>query len=308
MLRYATRRLMATVPVLIGATLFVFVAVFALPGDPHTAVAGRAPDSPEHQRAMEARYHLDEPLWKQYGRWVGGLVRGDLGTSSSTRREVSDVVGEALPSTVRLAAGALVIEAVIGVGAGILSAASRRPVERALVATTTTLLIAVPVYVLASSAQYLLGLRWGVLPVSGTDEGLRSWLLPWIVLALPSLAIVARLTQSSSEATRDAGYVETAVAKGLSPSRIMVRHRLRNAIVPVIVFLGLDLAALLSGALFVEAVFNIPGMGLTVMDAIALRDNQLIIGCTLVFVVGFVVLNLVVDLTTAALDPRVRDA
>ena len=307
MATYALRRIGLAVPTLIGATVLVFVAVFAMPGDPATVIGGRAGLSEEARGAIESRYRLDESLLAQYGHWVADVAQGDFGQSYVSRRPVRDIIGEALPNTLRLVAAAMLVEVVIGLGVGVAAAVTRRPLMGLLIVVTTTLAVAVPVYVMGSGLQYLVGVEWGLLPISGTEDGLRSWILPALVLALPSLAYVVRLTRHSVGETTREGYVEMAVAKGLSPTRILTHHRLRNGLVPVVTFLGADLAALLGGAFFVEAIFNINGMGLAVTRAISQRDYLVVIGCTLVFVVGFVLVHLVVDLLVSMLDPRVRD-
>jgi oligopeptide transport system permease protein len=307
MLGFTARRLALLLPVVFGASLIVFLSVFALPGDPVSLLGGQRQVSPEARSAIEQKYHLDEPIWSQYGHWISGVVVGDLGESFATRRPVRDMIGEALPNTLRLAGLAVLIEAVVGMSAGVLAAITGRRFVDMLVVVSTTLLVAIPVYVLGTSLQYMFGLRWELLPVSGVDDGFRSWVLPAMVLALPSLAYVTRLTRTSLADTQHAGYVEMAVAKGLSPTRVTVNHRLRNALIPVVTFLAIEFGALLAGALFVETVFNINGMAQMTVKSITQRDSNVVVGCTLVFVVGFLLANLAADQTVGALDPRVRD-
>lgn len=307
MLGFTLRRLLLVVPALFGASVIVFFSVFALPGDPATMLGGRGQVSEEARQALEEKYHLDEPVWKQYGLWLSSVARGDLGDSIATRRPVSDMLGDALPNTLRLATAALLIEAVVGISVGVIAAVSRRRFVDVLVIVTTTIIVAIPLYVLGTALQYMLGLRWDLLPVSGVDQGLRSWILPATVLALASLAYVSRLTRTSLADTEHEGYVEMAVAKGLAPSRVMLNHRLRNALVPVVTFLAIDFGVLLGGALFVETIFNINGMGQLTVRAITQRDVNVIVGCTIVFVIGYLLANLLADVLIAILDPRVRD-
>ena len=306
MFRFTARRLALLIPVLFGASLLVFLSVFALPGDPVASIGGRQP-APETRAAIEQKYHLDQPVWNRYGYWLSGVVRGDLGESYATRRSVTDMIGDALPNTLRLAGFAILIEAFVGIGAGILAAITHRRFLDALIVVSTTVLVAIPFYVLGTALQYMLGLHWQLLPISGVDEGFRSWILPAVVLALPSLAYVTRLTRSSLDDTEHQGYVEMATAKGLSPTRVAMNHRARNALVPVVTFLAVECGALLAGALFVETLFNINGMGQVLVKSIAQRDANVVVGCTLVFVAGFLLVNLLADLLVGGLDPRVRD-
>lgn len=298
---------MTSVLMLLGASVVIFAIVFALPGDPLVAFGGGTPVDASTRKVLEQRYHLDDPIPVRYGAWIGRLVRGDLGESRLSRRPVGEIVADALPNTVRLAGGAFLVEIVIGLAVGLAAALTRRSFVRGLLLGSTALLIAVPVFVLASGAQYLFGVRWGILPVSGATEGFRSWVLPSIVLALPSLALVVRLTESSIRPTGAAPYVELAMAKGVPTWRILTHHRLRNGLVPVVTFLGLDLAALFGGALFVETVFNLPGMGLTTTKAVLQREAEVVVACSLVFTAIFIVSTLVVDVAVAWLDPRTRD-
>ncbi len=307
MARFVTRRVLTSILMVFGASAVVFFIVFALPGDPLVGFGGGKPVDPAVRVMLEQKYHLDDPLPVQYVRWMGRVLRGEFGDSRVSRRPVGDIVGEALPNTVRLAAGAFLIEVAVGLAAGLLSALTKRPLLRGLLLASTGLLVAVPVFVLASAGQYLFGVRWGWLPVSGVADGFRSWILPSIVLALPSLALVIRLTEASMRPTGDTAYVELAMAKGVPPWRIMTHHRLRNGLVPVVTFLGLDLAALFGGALFVETVFNIPGLGLTTTRAVLQREPEIVLACSLLLIAVFIVSSLLVDVFVAWLDPRTRD-
>jgi ABC-type dipeptide/oligopeptide/nickel transport system permease component len=282
------------------------VVVFALPGDPLAAFGRGHGLSAASRAALTARYHLDDSIPSQFIHWAGRIVHGDLGESRISRRPVTSIISDAFPNTIRLTVGAFIVETIVGIGAGVFAAIAKRPFLRALVLVSMTLVVTVPVFVLATSLQYLLGVRWGWLPIAGTDAGFRSWILPSVVLALPSIALISRITQTSVERSATTGYVELAVAKGASPWRIVTRHRLRNGLVPVVTFLGLDLAGLVGGALFVETVFNLPGMGFTIQRALLQQDADVVVGCSLILIAAFIVANLIVDVVVALLDPRVQ--
>lgn len=308
MLRFATRRLLVTIPVLVGASLLVFVAVTSLPGDPVRAIGGRAELAPETRAAITERYRLDQPVVVRWGGWLRDVATGDLGESFSSRRPVRNVLLEKLPVTLRLAGMTLAIEAVIGVLAGVLASWRRQRFIDALVLVTTTVALAIPVFVLASLTRDLLGIRWQLVPATGRDGELASYVVPAMVLAAPTLALVARLTRASLDAELDAPYLTTVAAQGVSPARQFVAHALRNSWAPVIAFLATDLGALLAGAVVVESVFDLDGIGRALEQAIVRRDQPVIIGFTVLGILVYLLANLAADLAVAALDPRVRDA
>jgi oligopeptide transport system permease protein len=260
----------------------------------------------ETRRAVEARYRLDDPLPVQYGNWLANLVRGDLGESYERRRPVREIIGDALPNSIRLAALAVAIELTIGAVAGILAAATKRPFLDVLVTVATLAAIGLPVYVLGSLLQWTLGFQLGWLPAAGTDGGFRSWILPACVLAIPSLAYAARLLRDGLRREMREPYTTVAATKGIGRRRVILTHALRNASIPVVTFLGLDFGVLIGGAIVVEALFDVHGMGFTIVDAVRQHDNPVIIGASLVLILVFLVVNLAVDLVVAALDPRVR--
>ena len=301
MLAFTARRLAWMLPLLLFGTVVVFFAVFALPGDPVQSIAGGANVPPQTRRAIEARYRLDDPLPVQYGTWLADVARGDLGESFQNRRAVRDILFDAVPNSVRLALLALGIELVIGLGAGVVSAVTRRPFVDVLVTVSTLAAIALPVYVVGLLAQWTLGVEWGWVPVAGTDSGLRSWLLPAAVLAIPSLAYVTRLLRESLRQELREPYVVVATTKGLPRRSVVGRHAMRNALPPVVTFIALDFGVLMGGAIVVEALFDIRGIGFTMVEAIRDRDHPVIIGASLVLIVVFLVANLVGDLV-------VRDA
>jgi oligopeptide transport system permease protein len=305
MARYIARRLLLAIPVLIGASFLVFAMVFALPGDPIRALSGDRPLSQSVQQELRDRYNLDDPLLVQYGKYVGNLVQGDLGTDFRGR-PVSELLERTVPVTVKLALVALAFEAVFGLLAGVLAGIRQKSFFDSLVLVTTTLIVSIPVFVLGFMAQYVLGLRLGLFPIAGVADGFQGYLLPGFVLAALSLAYVARLTRTSLVENLRNDYVRTAKAKGLTPTTVVGKHTLRNSLIPVVTFLGADLGALMSGAVVTEGIFNIPGLGRAVFQAIRAQEGTVVVGIVTLFVFVYIIFNLLVDVLYAALDPRIR--
>jgi oligopeptide transport system permease protein len=305
MARYIARRLLLAIPVLIGASFLIFAMVFALPGDPIRALGGDRPISPAVQQQLRDEYNLDDPLLIQYGKYVGDLLQGDLGTDFSGR-PVSDILETAVPVTVKLALVALTFEAVFGLLAGVLAGIRQKSFFDTLVLVSTTLVVSIPVFVLGFVAQYVFGLKLGLFPIAGVANGFEGYLLPGFVLAALSLAYVARLTRTSLVENLRNDYVRTAKAKGLTPTAIVGKHTLRNSLIPVVTYLGADLGVLLSGAVVTEGIFNIPGLGRAVFQAIQSQEGNVVVGIVTLFVFVYIFFNLVVDVLYAALDPRIR--
>jgi peptide/nickel transport system permease protein/oligopeptide transport system permease protein len=303
--RYIARRLLLTIPVLIGASFLIFAMVYALPGDPIRALAGDRPLSEAVQAQLRDEYNLDDPLWLQYVKYVGGLLQGDFGTDFSGRA-VLDTIEQRLPVTARLALAAVIFEAIIGLTAGILAGIRRGSFFDNLVLVTTTLIVSVPVFVLGFVAQFLFGLQLQLFPTSGINDGWYSYVLPGLVLASLSLAYVARLTRTSLSENLRSDYVRTARAKGLKPSSVIGKHTLRNSLIPVVTFIGADIGALMGGAIVTETIFNIPGLGRAVYDAVLRQEGAVVVGIVTLFVFFYIFFNLVVDILYALLDPRIR--
>ncbi len=303
--RYIARRLLLTIPVLIGASFLIFAMVYALPGDPIRALAGDRPLSEAVQAQLRDEYNLDDPLWLQYVKYVGGLLQGDFGTDFSGRA-VLDTIEQRLPVTARLALAAVIFEAIIGLTAGILAGIRRGSFFDNLVLVTTTLIVSVPVFVLGFVAQFLFGLQLQLFPTSGINDGWYSYVLPGLVLASLSLAYVARLTRTSLSENLRSDYVRTARAKGLKPSSVIGKHALRNSLIPVVTFIGADIGALMGGAIVTETIFNIPGLGRAVYDAVLRQEGAVVVGIVTLFVFFYIFFNLVVDILYALLDPRIR--
>jgi ABC-type dipeptide/oligopeptide/nickel transport system permease component len=303
--RYIARRLLLTIPVLIGASFLIFALVYALPGDPIRALGGERPLSPAVIAQLRDEFNLDDPLVVQYAKYVGDLLQGDLGTDFRGRA-VSDTITQRLPVTVRLTAVAIAIEAVIGIIAGVLAGVRRNGFLDNLVLVSSTLIVSVPILVLAFVAQFVLGLQFGWFPIAGVNEGWLSYVLPGLVLASASLAYVARLTRTSMAENLRADYVRTARAKGLPNRTVIVRHTLRNSLIPVVTFIGADIGTLMGGAIVTETVFNLPGIGRAVFDSVQAQEGAVVVGIVTLMVFFFIFFNLVVDVLYAVLDPRIR--
>jgi oligopeptide transport system permease protein len=313
--RYVIRRLLQAIPVFFGATFIIFAMVFAIPGDPIRALGGEKPLPESVQQALREEYHLDDPLWRQYQcyiigcstseGWDKGLLQGDFGTTFRGR-PVTDIMAERFPITIRLALMAFLFEAVIGLTAGVLAGLRRGSFMDNLVLVTTTAVVAIPVFVLGFTAQILFGVKLQWFPVAGIQQGLYSFILPAMVLASLSLVYVARLTRTSLVENLRADYVRTATSKGLSRTRVVGRHAMRNSLIPVITFLGVDLGALMGGAIITESIFNLPGIGREVFLSIQRQEGSVVVGIVTAGIVIFIVANLIVDLLYAVLDPRIR--
>ncbi len=303
--RYLIRRVLQIVPVFVGTTFIIFALVFAIPGDPIRALAGERPLAESTYQQLRDRYNLDDPLLVQYGKYMAGLVQGDFGTDFRGR-EVTDIMAERFPVTVRLTLFAFAFELVLGLAAGVLAGLRRGSLADNLVLVSTVAVVSIPVFVLGFTAQILFGVRLGWLPIAGLYQGWTSYLLPGMVLGALSLAYVARLTRTSLVENLRADYVRTATAKGMPRSRVVGMHALRNSLIPVITFLGVDLGALMGGAIVTEGIFNIPGVGQQVFLSIQQQESTVVVGIVTALVLVFILANLLVDVLYAVLDPRIR--
>ncbi|MDQ3152470.1 MAG: ABC transporter permease, partial [Actinomycetota bacterium] len=262
------------------------------------------PDS--YITAMREKYNLDDSLLVQYGKYLASLAQGDFGETFSGI-EVSELIANAYPVTLKLALVALVIEAVIGLVAGVLTGLRSGSFLDNLVLVSTLFLIAIPVFVTGFVLQITLGLRWGIIdPTVSSAANFSELIVPGFVLGSLSMAYVTRLTRTSIAENRRSDYVRTAVAKGLAPRRVVGVHLLRNSAIPVITFLGVDLGALMGGAIITEGIFNIRGIGGLVYGAILTKEGATVTGVVTLLVIVYLLMNLLVDVLYAVLDPRIR--
>jgi peptide/nickel transport system permease protein len=306
------RRLVATIPVLLLVTAGVFALIHLTPGDPIDAMMAESADE-SVKRELRLELGLDRPLYVQYAAWMGRLLQGDLGRSIRNREPVIENVGRRIRPSLQLAGLAMAISLLVATPIGILSAARRNgTVDR--VGTTFALFgICMPNFLIALLLIFLFGvtLRW--LPISGyVDpleepwEGLRSLALPAITLGLALAAVITRTLRSSMLEALSEDYIRTARAKGLGVGAVIRRHALKNALIPVVTVLGLQLGTLIGGAVITEYVFALPGVGRLVVDAVFARDYPLVQGVVLLIAVGFILSNLMVDLLYGVIDPRIR--
>jgi oligopeptide transport system permease protein len=303
---YIGRRVLSLIPVFLGATLLMYAMVFLLPGDPIAALGGDRPVSPALAAQLRAQYHLDDPFWLQYLKYLQGIMRGDLGRSFSGL-PVTDVLAQAFPVTVRLTLVALVVEAVFGIGFGLVAGLRRGGLFDASVLVTSLVILAIPIFVLGFLAQFVFGVKLGIAPVTvGDQASFGRLLLPGIVLGSVSFAYVVRLTRSAVAENAAADYVRTAAAKGLTRRRVVTVHILRNSLIPVVTFLGADVGALMAGAIVTEGIFNIHGIGGALYQAVTRQEATTVVSIVTVLVVVYLVANLAVDVAYAALDPRIR--
>ena len=304
--RYVLRRLLQLIPVFIGTTVLIYWLVWAVPGDPFAGKCGdrRCPDS--YIAMMTEKYALDQPWPIQYAKYMQNLLQGDFGTTYGGR-SINELIAAAYPNTLKLALVALAIEALIGITAGVLTGLRRNGFLDNLVLVSTLFLIALPTFVTGFVLQYLFGVKWGIVnPTVSNEVGFSELLIPGFVLGSTSMAYIARLTRTSIPENRSAGYVRTAIAKGLPKRRVVGVHLLRNSMIPVITFLGTDLGGLMGGAIVTEGIFNINGIGREVFRAIVTKEGATVVSIVTILVLIYLLMNLVVDLLYAALDPRIR--
>ena len=304
--KYIVRRLLLMIPVLVGTTFLIYAMVFALPGDPTDNKCGERPCSPAYIAAFRDKYNLDDPLPVQYVKYMGNVLQGDFGTNQRGVPVLQDIEAR-YPTTVKLALMAVVIELIIGIVAGVLAGVRKGKFLDQMVLVSTLLVISIPIFVIGSTSQLVLGLKLGLFPISvpSANPSLFDLLLPAFVLASTSVAYIARLTRTNLVDNLRADYVRTAKAKGLTRSRTIGVHALRNSMIPVITFIGYDLGALLGGALVTERIFNINGIGGYLFRAIPAQDGVVIVGVVTLGVLIYLAVNLLVDLMYGVLDPRI---
>ena len=306
MLYFIIRRILQIIPVIIGVTLILFTLMYVIPEDPAKLILEKGA-TPEALQNLRAKMGIDKPVYVQYWRYIKQLAKGDLGTSYRYRRSVNSILADHYPNSIKLAVAAIIIEVIIGIFAGIISAVKKYSFWDILVTISTTIAVCIPVYWLGMMLQVSFGLKLGWLPMSGMGGGsIQYYILPAITLASVSTAFVARMTRSTMLEVLSNDYITTAYAKGLSRNMVIGKHALKNALIPVVTLIGMDLGTLMGGAILTETVFNWPGVGRTIYLAILQRDAPVVIGGTIILVMIFVGMNLIVDIGYALLDPRIR--
>jgi peptide/nickel transport system permease protein len=312
MLAYIIRRLGSTVLVMVIVGVFVFLLLHLSPGDPAAIVAGDNA-SPAQIAQIRERLGLDDPLPIQFVRWAAGVVQGDLGVSIFSNEPVLKLIGERLEPTLSLTLTTLVFAVVLAVSFGVIAAARAGSlIDRALMGFSV-LGFSVPVFVVGYLLVYVFSIQLRWLPVQGyssISEGVWPWLerliLPTIALGMAYVALIARITRTSMLEVLSEDYIRTAKAKGVANRPLLLKHALKNAGVPIVTVIGIGVALLIGGVVITETVFNLPGVGRLVVDAISKRDYPIIQGVILLFSAAYVLINLLVDLSYTFLDPRIR--
>ncbi|MFJ8462610.1 ABC transporter permease [Streptomyces swartbergensis] len=307
--RYVARRLLQMIPVFIGSTLLIFCMMYALPGDPVRAMMGDQAYDPTVVASIKKELGLDQPLLQQYVNYMTGLLQGDFGTQIASQRPIKDVILDAFPVTMRLTLFAFSFVSLVGIGLGIVAGLRPDTLRDRGLLTLTLFLVSMPSFVLGFLLQYLLAFKWSVTTPTVTDStDFSQLMLPAIVLASLSLAYVARLTRTSIAENLRSDYMRTAVAKGLPRRRVIGVHLMRNSLIPVVTFLGIEVGNLMTGAIVTEGIFNVRGIGIEIYDALSRREGATVVGIASLMVLIYLAASLIVDLLYAVLDPRIRYA
>ena len=309
MLRYVFKRLLMLIPVLLGATFFVFFIMELSPEDPAITILG-ADATPEAIAELHTEMGLDQPLLFRYGRFINNMLHGDLGTSYKNRMDVMDQILDKLPNTLLLAVAGIFIAVAAGVPVGILSEKKQYSIFDTVAMIFTLILAASPAFWFGLVMVILFSLKLGWFPSSGMGTGifgvLRSLVLPAITLCGTTAALVARTTRSAMLEVVRQDYIDTAHAKGVKESVITMRHQLKNAMIPIVTIVGLQFGVLLGGSVMTESVFSWPGIGRFVVEAVKGKDIPCVLGSVVMLSVLFTLVNLLVDILYGFIDPRIK--
>ncbi len=303
MLGYGLRRLLGALPTLLALAVITFFMMRVAPGGPFSANR-RIPD--ELRANIEKVFHLDEPLWLQFGRWFWGLLHLDLGPSMKIRDyTVSELLAIGLPASLEIGIWAMILSTLIGIALGLAGALRRNTAIDYSAGAIAMIGLAIPIFVIGPILQLGFGVEWRLLPIAGWDGSWPYKILPIVTLALPGIAYVSRLMRASMIETQRLNYVRTARAKGIGERRTILRHALRGAILPVIAYLGPATAITVTGSIVIETTFGIPGIGRYFVDGAAGRDYPLVMGVTMLYGALVIFANVATDILRALFDPRV---
>ena len=312
MLSFITRRVIQTFAVLIIVTFIVFLLLYLIPGDPARTMLG-IEASAQDVAAFRSQLGLDRPMMVQFGSWLFHVLQGDLGRSIQFHQPVSHLISTRLPVTIYIGILALILSTILGVGAGVISAVRRGTVLDQAITVFANLGVAVPVFWLGILGIYLFALQLGWLPVQGYTSpfenlasSIQQIIMPVLCLAMVPLATLARQSRSAMLEVIQQDYIRTAWSKGLKERRIIIRHALRNAMIPIVTVLGLSVRYVVSGSVLIETVFNIPGMGRLIVSGVFNKDFILVQGCVLIVALAIAITNLAVDISYAFIDARIR--
>lgn len=304
-MKYALKKLVGFVCTLLFASLVVFFIIHMIPGDPATMMAGPGATQADVD-AMSARMGLDQPIWKQYYRWLSKIIlHGDLGVSLITNEPVAGMIGDKLFNTLVLSFWGIAFAVAFGIPLGILSALRQNSLLDIAVMGISIAGVSMPIFWLALLLVMLFSVNLGILPATGVGTW-RHLVLPAISIGLNSLAIIARMTRSSMLEVLKEDYIRTAEAKGLSSNKVVLKHALKNAVIPIITTIGIQFGYLLGGAVLTESVFVYPGIGRLLISSINRRDYTTVQGCMLVITALFIVMNTLLDLIYPIFDPRIK--
>jgi peptide/nickel transport system permease protein len=302
---YVVRRLGISTVIVVGVSFFVFMMIHLVPGDPILVMLAESP-TVEDRANLEQQLGLNEPLYTQYREYMERAIQGDLGRSIRLQVPVATLIKDRFPATLVLTVSALMLAMIFGILLGTISAVYHRTSGDYAVMLGALVGVSLPSFFLGIMLLLFFGLKLGWLPIAGNTEGLKSLVLPAITLAVVPLAVIARLTRSSLLNVLGEDYIRVARAKGLGRSKVVLRHGLRNSLIPVVTVVGVQFGTLLAGAVIVESVFAWPGIGRLLVNAVNDRDFPLVQGIVLVVSIGFVLVNLIVDVLYPSIDPRVR--
>ncbi|MGH2533166.1 MAG: ABC transporter permease [Thermomicrobiales bacterium] len=313
MAAYILRRLLQSAVMVFLVASLVAVLIHLIPGDPTYVILGENQVTPERVAAVRKDLGLDRPILVQYGEWLRNAARGDFGSSLTSKREIAPDLAKRLPRTFELIFISTILSVVIGIPAGIVAARHHNRPPDIVVSTLALIGVSSPVFVVGTLLLLVFGVKWEVLPATGfvafwNDPlgHVQRLILPSVTLAILNAAVVLRMTRSSLLEVLGEDYVRTARAKGLTSRRVLYAHALRNALVPVITVVGLEMGSLLGGTVLVEYIFNWPGLSTYLIMAISQRDYPVVQTVVLVIATLFVLLNLLTDLLYAVVDPRIR--
>ncbi len=309
---YIIRRVLATIPVMAGVGIFVFLLLHLTPGDPAAVIAGDYASPADIARIRE-KLGLDQPIYIQFGTWIWHVLQGDLGISIFSNLPVADLIKQRIEPTLALSITTIIIAVVVAIPLGVLAAWKAGSIIDRLTMVVAVLGFSVPVFVIGYILMYIFAIELKWFPVQGyvpIEKGflpfLRSITLPSLALALLYTALIARITRASVLEVLTEDYIRTAHAKGLASGIVLMRHALKNAAVPIVTIIGIGIALLIGGVVVTESVFNIPGLGRLTVDSILRRDYPIIQGVILLFAGVYVLINLLVDISYTLFDPRIR--
>ena len=310
LLRYILKRILQLIPILIAASLLIFGLVRLSPSDPVSSMTKGKQVSQETRQALEAQYHLDKSLPEQYIIWIGGLLHGDMGESFTHKQTVNSLIANRLPTTLQLVLMSAVLAILIAIPVGIISAVKMNSVIDRILSALTLVFVASPVFLTAIILMLIFCLKIPIFPSFGSGEGfvdnLRYLFLPALALSLNMVALISRITRSNMIEQLNANYATTAIAKGVPYHKVVLKHCLKNAIIPVITVTSIQFGTMIVGAVLVENVFALGGIGDVLLSGVKSADYPVVQGITLMLVAIFLLINLLVDVLYAVIDPRIR--